>query len=154
MHKTVTRVPVADLPIALAAMRRWLDRNSCTPLRFTSNRDGDIVSVCVEFTDDTQAQRFTEEFDRAKVLEVQGLASREKHWWLMYDGENSILLSTKDTMARACWCRLMAEEMRAEADGFASSSAKSTMSIVADTWDRIAADIEQRLSKISTRTGA
>jgi hypothetical protein len=43
--------------------------------------------------------------------------------------------------------------MRAEADGFASSSAKSTMSIVADTWDRIATDIEQRLSKTSQRTG-
>ncbi|MBO0737353.1 MAG: hypothetical protein J2P48_12390, partial [Alphaproteobacteria bacterium] len=60
---------------------------------------------------------------------------------------------TKDTMARACWCRLMAEEVRTEAEGMCSLSAKHTMGIIAETWDRLGEGIERRLSNVSRSTG-
>ena len=52
----------------------------------------------------------------------------------------------KDTVADACWCRLMAEEIRTEAEGFGSRSAKETMRIAAESWDRVAESIERSLS--------
>jgi hypothetical protein len=52
-----------------------------------------------------------------------------------------------ETMAQVCWWRLMAEEVRTEADGFSSASAKEAMHSVAETWDRMAEDLERRLSK-------
>jgi|307.fasta_scaffold20704_5 hypothetical protein len=52
----------------------------------------------------------------------------------------------KDTVADACWCRLMAEEIRTEAEGFGSRSAKEIMRIAAESWDRIAESIERSLS--------
>jgi hypothetical protein len=66
MHVVVIRLPVADLSKKFAAMRSWLDQNSCTPRRFTSNRDDGMVSVHVEFMNPTDAERFGEEFDGAK----------------------------------------------------------------------------------------
>ena len=46
------------------------------------------------------------------------------------------------TMAQVCWWRLMAEEVRTEADDFSSVSAKETMHYVARAWDRMADDLE------------
>jgi len=41
----------------------------------------------------------------------------------------------------------MAEEMRTEADGFASASAKETLLFAARALDRMAADMERRLER-------
>jgi hypothetical protein len=51
-------------------------------------------------------------------------------------------------MERACWRRLMAEEIRTEADGFASEGAKETMANVALTYDRMAENLERRLRNL------
>jgi hypothetical protein len=67
-------------------------------------------------------------------------------WLLDFDGKSSGITDT-DTMARACWCRLMAEEIRTEADGLSSNSAKDTMRTVALTWDLMAEGIERRLAR-------
>jgi hypothetical protein len=42
----------------------------------------------------------------------------------------------------------MAEEIRAEAVGFASEGAKETMANVALTYDRMAEDLEKRLGNL------
>jgi hypothetical protein len=52
-----------------------------------------------------------------------------------------------ETMAQVCWWRLTAEEVRTEADGFSSLSAKEAMRDVARTWDRMAQDLEKRLNE-------
>lgn len=52
-----------------------------------------------------------------------------------------------ETMEQVGWWRLVAEEIRTEADGFASESARETMRIVAQTWDRMADELEQRLAR-------
>ncbi|HUC09507.1 MAG TPA: hypothetical protein VL985_03665 [Stellaceae bacterium] len=51
----------------------------------------------------------------------------------------------RETMEQVCWWRLTAEEIRAEADGFTSTSARKTMSQIAQSYDRMAEDLEKRL---------
>jgi hypothetical protein len=58
------------------------------------------------------------------------------------------------TMAHICRLRLMAEEVRTDADGFACVEAKRTMLDVATTYDRIADDLERLLSNESRRREA
>jgi hypothetical protein len=43
----------------------------------------------------------------------------------------------------------MAEEIRTEADWFSSEAAKDTMANVAQTYDRMADDLERRLGNLS-----
>jgi hypothetical protein len=58
-----------------------------------------------------------------------------------------------ETMEQVCWWRLKAEEVRTEADGFASDPAKETMHTVAQTWDRMAQDLERRLGNTKPVVG-
>jgi hypothetical protein len=53
----------------------------------------------------------------------------------------------RDAMDRVCWWRLMAEEIRTEADGFTSASARDTMLFDARALDRMANDLERRLDR-------
>ena len=55
-----------------------------------------------------------------------------------------------ETMAEVCWWRLMAEEVRTQAEDFSSASTKTTMLDVAATWDRMADNLERHLT-ISVR---
>jgi hypothetical protein len=57
-----------------------------------------------------------------------------------------------ETMAEVCWWRLMAEEVRTQAEDFSSPSAKTTMLNVAATWDRMADNLERLLAGQSERT--
>jgi hypothetical protein len=52
-----------------------------------------------------------------------------------------------ETMFEVCWWRLKAEEVRTTAQDFRSASAKQSMEDVARTWDRMANDLEKRLSE-------
>ena len=54
---------------------------------------------------------------------------------------------TPATMAQACWWRLLAEEIRTEADNFASEAAKETMEAAARGWEQLAEELEQRLAR-------
>jgi hypothetical protein len=56
-----------------------------------------------------------------------------------------------ETMADVCWWRLMAEEVRTQAEDFSSPSAKTTMFNVAAAWDRMADDLEWHLARQSER---
>ena len=50
-------------------------------------------------------------------------------------------------MSKVCWWRLMAEEIRTEADSFSAASAKHTLLYAAQTLDRMASDLERSLEK-------
>ena len=50
-------------------------------------------------------------------------------------------------MAQACWWRLLAEEIRTEADNFASATAKETMEMAARGWEQLAEELEHRLTR-------
>jgi hypothetical protein len=52
-------------------------------------------------------------------------------------------------MAQACWWRLVAEEIRTEADNFGSEAAKETMEMAARGWEQLAEELEHRLTRNS-----
>ena len=55
----------------------------------------------------------------------------------------------RGTMAQACWWRLVAEEIRTEADSFGSEAAKETMEMAARGWEQLAEELERRLARNS-----
>jgi len=54
-------------------------------------------------------------------------------------------------MEQVSWWRLMAEEVRADADEMSCTSAKEIMGSVAATYDRLAENLERRLGSGSDR---
>jgi len=116
----------ADLSDTVSAMRVWLDDHQCEPSRFTCDRSPGWSLICVDFEKDYEAEAFKKQFGGAEY----GI--------------------TTQTMAKACWWRLMAEELRTEADGFSSASAKDTMLFAARTLEQMAKDLERRLEMRET----
>jgi len=66
-------------------------------------------------------------------------------------GDGSASTESSATMAQACWWRLLAEEIRTEADNFASESAKETMEMAARGREQLAEELEHRLARNSGR---
>jgi hypothetical protein len=123
MYTIGIRLPAADMAAELAAMRKWLDEHGWDPTKFEYNRYGNTLSVYVTFEQEAAAKAFRSRWDdQQRHRASDGLVLLDHRWVLDFDGSSSGTTNT-DTMARACWCRLMAEEVRAEADGFNSGSA-------------------------------
>ena len=120
--------PTVDLSLEMAEMRGWLDSHSSAPSSFEYDLERESTIIHVQFTTEEQAELFKKHFDGSESEFV--------------NFERPRLL---ETMERACWWRLMAEEIRTEADGFTSDAAKETMANVALTYDRMAEDLEKRL---------
>ena len=120
----------ADLSGTMKAMRLWLDDRCCQPHRFTCDHLSGWHVIHVAFSEDNKADAFKARFG----------GSEEK--------------SAHGTMSKVCWWPLMAEEIRTEADGFSSASAKHTMLYAAQTLDRMARDMERCLEKTSFLTTA
>jgi hypothetical protein len=148
MPTAVTRVPAAELANELAEMRKWLDKNGIEPLKFISNRYGSIVGIYLEFGKEMHAEAFRSRFgDEKRRRPHDELLHGDYRWTLDFRGSGAAQTRHRETMAQACWWRLRAEEVRAEADGLNSASAQATMRTVAETWDRMAEDLERRLAR-------
>jgi hypothetical protein len=117
LHRT------ADLSATMNAMRGWLDDHGCEPSRFTCDRSPGWLIIRVGFKEDDDAEAFKSRFGGSEEAPA------------------------RDAMDRVCWWRLMAEEIRTEADGFASASARDTMLFAARALDRMANDLERRLDR-------
>ena len=117
LHRT------ADLSTTMNAMRVWLDDQGCVPSRFTCDRSPGWLLIKVDFKEDDDAEAFKSRFGGSEEAPA------------------------RDRMDRVCWWRLMAEEIRTEADGFSSASARDTMLFAARTLDRMANDLESRLEQ-------
>jgi hypothetical protein len=120
--------PTVDLSVEMAEMRGWLDSQSCTPSSFKYDLEQESTIIHVQLNKEEEAEVFKRHFDGSESEFV--------------NSERPRLL---ETMERACWWRLMAEEIRTEADGFASEVARETMANVALTYDRMAEHLEKRL---------
>jgi hypothetical protein len=143
------KMRAVDLSITMAEMRAWLDTHKCEPKNFTHARQGNIVSVCIDFTDASAAEAFQTRFGG------QPPASNP----VIIDAAQSSLgcfrndrrdIELPETMAQACWYRLMTEEVRAEASDFAPAAARETMEIAAQTWDQLAEHTERRLARTTS----
>ena len=111
----------ADISGTMKAMRLWLDDHRCQPNRFTCDHLSGWYVIHADFYEDNKADAFKAQFGGSEENSAQG------------------------TMSKICWWRLMAEEIRTEADGFSSASAKHTMLYAAQTLDRMPKDMERRL---------
>jgi hypothetical protein len=66
MRKILVRLPPADLATEMAEMREWLDQHNYEPAKFTCDRYGDLVVICVEFNNDAEADAFERRFDTSE----------------------------------------------------------------------------------------
>ena len=139
----------ADFAKKMSEMRVWLDRHSCEPTRFTYKQDRGIIVITVDFNENHQAEAFQCRFDghqremafsHRSVHKQLNRASAIASW-----GE----AGTRGTMAQACWWRLVAEEIRTEADHFGSEAARETMEMAARSWEQMAEELEDRLARNS-----
>jgi hypothetical protein len=148
MRTVIVKMHAAELAAEMAAMRRWLDENRFEPWKFTVKRYEEIVSIGIEFKQYTEAKMFEARFNTGKVQPEQGalpLLQDEFQWSLcFYDSGYG---ATRETMAQACRWRLVAGEIRTKADELNVASARETMRVVAQIWDRMAEDLEQRLAQ-------
>ena len=118
LHRT------ADLSGTMKAMRLWLDDHRCQPHRFTCDHLSGWNIIHVDLNEHNNADAFKAQFGGSEEISAQG------------------------SMSKVCWWRLMAEEIRTEADGFSSASAKHTLHYAAQALDRMASNMERRLEKI------
>jgi len=124
MRNIVIRLQrAADLAATMKAMRLWLDDHRCQPHRFACDPIAGWNVIHIDFNEDNKADAFKTRFGGSEEKSIHG------------------------TMSKVCWWRLMAEEIRTEADGFDSASAKHPMLYAAQTLDRMARDMERRLEK-------
>ena len=144
MRTIMVRVRSADFSAQMAGMRKWLDEHRYEAARFRSGRYAEFVAISVDFNSDAHAEAFEARFagkHHPPEPDAPLLA-----WPVLPNSERDQVVIT-DTMAQVCWWRLMAEEVRAEADGFACTSAKETMVIVAQIWDSMAENLERWLAE-------
>ena len=137
----------AEFAQKMSEMRAWLDRHSFEPTRFTYKQDREIILITVDFKENYQAEAFQSRFDghqhemafsHRSVQKQLNRASAIASW-----GE----AGTRGTMAQACWWRLVAEEIRTEADNFGSEAARETMEMAARSWEQLAEELEDRLAR-------
>jgi len=135
----------ADFAGEMMNMRAWLDQHMFKPEKFTYKQDQEIITISLDFLNDHHAEAFKHHFD-GQELESDILLKNEIE--LARGGVGQ--LRTKaipGTMAQACWWRLLAEEIRTEADNFGSDSAKDTMELAARGWEQLAEELEHRLTR-------
>ena len=137
----------ADFAGEMIEMRTWLDQHVFEPARFTYKQDGEIVVISVDFQEDDHAEAFQSRFAvRRPGANLPLRTANEPLSQAVGDrlGEG---LQTPATMAQACWWRLVAEEIRTEADNFGSEAAKETMEMAARGWEQLAEELEHRLAR-------
>lgn len=137
MQSVIIRLPrgATDLSAQMTMMRSWLDTHKCTPSRFHYDLQPQMVVIEVEFSDQQEAETFKRQFVGA------------------HNDRKAAGVRRRETMEQVCWWRLRAEELRTEAEEFASDAARETMAQVAQSYDRLAEDLEKRLGDPRYRYG-
>jgi hypothetical protein len=77
MRTVKIRMRGADLSREMAAMREWLDRNSCEPTRFKYDQEEDAVVVSIDFPTDAFASRFVAEHELQGSAPSAGDSARQ-----------------------------------------------------------------------------
>ena len=148
MRTVTVRLNAVDLSAEMAAMRAWLDDNRYEPSRFTCERYGEMTVVCVDFEQDAQAEAFTERFEAQNPLWRATIDPPPQSLQDYADADSwGPRAEERESMLQVCRWRIMAEEIRTEADGFSTGAAKETMHLVAETWDQMAENLEKRLTR-------
>ena len=136
----------ADFAAEMAKMRSWLDQHMFKPTKFTYKQDREIITISVDFLSNHHAEAFKRNFDGHEP-EADFFLKNELDPAVETIGQRRTSDIVSGTMAQACWWRLLAEEIRTEADNFGSDSAKETMELAARGWEQLAQELECRLAR-------
>ena len=145
MHTVTITLRGADFAHEMLELRTWLDQHMLEPVRFTYRQDGELVVISVEFQKDHHAETFRNRFGR--LFEADALLRSGHDPLIRGVGHGLGRAEMPATMAQACWWWLLAEEIRTEADNFASEAAKETMERAARGWEQLAEELEHRLAR-------
>ena len=145
MHTVTITLRGADFAHEMLELRTWLDQHMLEPVRFTYRQDGELVVISVEFQKDHHAETFRNRFGRLSDADALLRSGHDPLIRAMGHGLGRAEIPA--TMAQACWWRLLAEEIRTEADSFASETAKETMEVAARGWEQLAEELEHRLAR-------
>ena len=145
MHTVTITLRGADFAHEMLELRTWLDQHMLEPVRFTYRQDGELVVISVEFQKDHHAETFRNRFGRLSDADALLRSGHDPLIRAMGHGLGRAEIPA--TMAQACWWRLLAEEIRTEADSFASETAKETMEVAARGWEQLAEELEHRLTR-------
>ena len=137
----------AEFAPKMSEMRSWLDRHSFEPTRFTYKQDREIIVLSVDFQENHQAEAFQSRFDGQQREVVSSHRNVQKQLNRAGAIASWGEAETRGTMAQACWWRLVAEEIRTEADDFGSEAARETMEMAARSWEQLAEELEDRLAR-------
>ena len=99
----VIRVPRLEFSAEMAAMRKWLAKHRCEPLKFASQRYENLVSVYVQFEDDSEADAFKRRFkthEGRPESNSHPLLKNEYQWSLGFHDDIS-------GQTRGTWSRLV-----------------------------------------------
>jgi hypothetical protein len=147
MRTAIITLRGAEFAQKMSEMRAWLDRHSFEPTRFTYKQDREIIVITVDFKENHQAEAFQSRFDGQQREMVSSHRSVQKQLNRAGAIASWGASETPATMAQACWWRLVAEEIRTEAENFGSVSARETMEIAARGWEQLAEELEDRLAR-------
>ena len=148
MRTVVIRVPRVELAAQMAIICKWLAKHGYNPSLFTSKRYENLVTINVQFENDSEADAFKTRFKAEEARSESNavpLLRNEWQWSLRFDDD--LPTQARGTMEQACCWRLRAEEVRAQAEALSSAEARDTMKRVAETWDQMAEDLERRLTR-------
>ena len=147
MTTVLIRVPTGELSKKMASMREWLNEHRYEPSKFTCDQYRSIFAVCVDFSNDGEAEAFKSRFGPREITSSSSI---------LVNGSSIPLArpKTAETMEQVSWWRLMAEEVRADADEMSCTTAKEMMGSVAATYDRLAENLERRLGSGSNRVAS
>jgi hypothetical protein len=150
MRTAKVTLSAAEFAQKMSEMRAWLDLNCCEPTRFTYKQDREIIFISVDFQEDNHAEAFQSRFAGLQREVASSLRSVQKQ--LNRAARDRFGgTETRETMAQACWWRLVAEEIRTEADNFGSETARETMETAARGWEQLAEELENRLARSGGR---
>ena len=142
MHTATVTLRAADFARNMSEMRIWLDQHLFEPTRFTYKQDRERIVLTVDFQEGNHAEAFQSRFAGGQREADASLRSARELLNRVSGRPES-----RGTMAQACWWRLVAEEIRTEADNFGSEAARETMEMAARSWEQLAEELEDRLAR-------
>jgi hypothetical protein len=148
MHTTTVTLSGAEFAKTMSEMRAWLDQHSFEPIRFTYKQKREIIVISIDFEQAHHAEAFQSRFVGQR-REVDSSLRNVQKQLNPAAGNGFGMPEAPGTMAQACWWRLVAEEIRTEADNFGSEAAKETMEMAARGWEQLAEELEHRLARNS-----
>jgi hypothetical protein len=110
------------------------ERASIRAIKVYLRQIREYLAVCIDFSNDGEARAFKNRFSPPEVTSSSSI--------LVNGSSIPLARPEPETLARISWWRLMAEEVRTDADEMSCASAKEMMGSVGATYDRLTENLD------------